>query len=72
MPFGKKPDANGRVIEFDAVYEKIMKLAVARVGFEIIRGVSNALSEKRSGAIHSALAAGLNFRHVRLRTSAHD
>ncbi len=33
MPFGKKPDAAGRQIDFDAVYEKIIAPAIAEVGF---------------------------------------
>jgi hypothetical protein len=32
MPFGKKPDADGRSIDFDAVYEEFIKPAIESVG----------------------------------------
>jgi hypothetical protein len=51
VPFGKKPDAGGRVIDFDAVYDRIIEPAIADVGLVAIR----ADSEMSSGLIHEAM-----------------
>jgi tetratricopeptide (TPR) repeat protein len=51
MPFGKKPDAAGRQIDFDAVYEKIIAPAIAEVGFNGVR----ADKEMSAGMIHKAM-----------------
>jgi hypothetical protein len=37
MPFGRKPDANGRVVDFDAVYLEVIRPAVEDAGLEPIR-----------------------------------
>lgn len=37
MPFGKKPDGTGRTINFDAVYQKIIKPAIEAAELEPIR-----------------------------------
>src|SRR5271156_610896 len=47
MPFGKKPDATrSRTIDFDAVYEKGIKPALARFDVDCIRA-----DEERSGGV---------------------
>jgi len=51
MPFGVKPDANGRLIDFNAVYAKIIKPAVIDAGLEPLR----ADEEKYGGIIHKAM-----------------
>ncbi|MGE5398643.1 MAG: TRAFs-binding domain-containing protein [Chitinophagales bacterium] len=37
MPFGKKPDATGVIIDFDAVYKELISPAVKEAGLESIR-----------------------------------
>jgi MAP3K TRAFs-binding domain len=51
MPFGKKPDAGGRVIDFDAVWTRILAPSIADVGFLAVR----ADKEMSSGVIHKAM-----------------
>jgi hypothetical protein len=51
MPFGKKPDVAGRLIDFDAVWARILAPAITDVGFFAIR----ADKEMSSGMIHKAM-----------------
>jgi hypothetical protein len=51
MPFGKKPDADGRTIDFDAVYEQFIKPAIGTAGLESIR----ADEEVVGGIIHKPM-----------------
>ncbi|MSM38671.1 MAG: DUF4071 domain-containing protein [Geobacter sp.] len=51
MPFGKKKDATGREIDFDAVYEQLIAPAVLAAGMEPLR----ADEEKTGGIIHKPM-----------------
>ena len=51
MPFGKKPDAVGNTIDFDRVYDEIIKPAVEHSGLESIR----ADQEMGGGIIHKPM-----------------
>src|ERR1700676_1182281 len=51
MPFGSKPDGQGRIIDFDAVYEKIIAPAVAAANLDGIR----ADEERVGGTIHKPM-----------------
>ncbi|REG94351.1 TRAFs-binding domain-containing protein [Algoriphagus antarcticus] len=51
MPFGKKPDLTGRIINFDAVYEKFIKPVIEESGLESIR----ADQEMMGGIIHKPM-----------------
>lgn len=51
MPFGKKKDATGREIDFDAVYAQLIAPAVRAAGMEPIR----ADEEKTGGIIHKPM-----------------
>jgi len=51
MPFGKKKDATGREINFDAVYELLIAPAVGAAGMEPLR----ADKEKTGGIIHKPM-----------------
>lgn len=51
MPFGRKPDAAGQTIDFDAVYEELVRPAVVAAGLEPIR----ADEERYGGVIHKAM-----------------
>jgi MAP3K TRAFs-binding domain len=51
MPFGKKPDGAGKIIDFDAVYKEIIAPAVAAAGMTVIR----ADEEDAGGIIHKAM-----------------
>ncbi|MGO8738813.1 TRAFs-binding domain-containing protein [Rhodoblastus sp.] len=51
MPFGRKQDAGGRYIDFDAVHARIIAPAVRAAGFEPMR----ADQELTSGVIHRAM-----------------
>lgn len=51
MPFGKKKDATGREIDFDAVYEQLIDPAVRAAGLEPLR----ADEEKTGGIIHKPM-----------------
>jgi tetratricopeptide (TPR) repeat protein len=51
MPFGKKPDSTGDLVDFDGVYDQIIKPAVENAGMEPIR----ADEEQVGGIIHKAM-----------------
>lgn len=51
MPFGRKPDAAGRVVDFDAVYAQLIAPAIARAGMEPLR----ADEEMTGGIIHKPM-----------------
>jgi len=51
MPFGKKPDAAGEFIDFDAVYQELIKPAIDAAGLEPIR----ADEEMTGGIIHKPM-----------------
>lgn len=51
MPFGKKPSGDGRVVDFDAVYERLIKPGVDAAGLEPLR----ADEEIAGGVIHKAM-----------------
>ncbi|MGD2114277.1 MAG: hypothetical protein PVG07_04435, partial [Acidobacteriota bacterium] len=51
MPFGEKPDAAGAVIDFDAVYEELIRPAVEAAGLEPLR----ADEERVGGIIHKPM-----------------
>ena len=51
MPFGRKPDGSGRVIDFDAVYEQIIAPGVTGAGMDVIR----ADQEQIGGTIHKPM-----------------
>jgi len=59
MPFGRKMDAAGRVINFDSVYQKIIAPAVAEAGLEPVR----ADEEKIGGTIHKPMFERLMLCH---------
>src|SRR5260370_7445511 len=51
MPFGRKPGAVGRLIDFDAVHDMIIAPAIAGAGFNGVR----ADKEMSAGMIHKAM-----------------
>ena len=51
MPFGKKPDAMGNLIDFDAVYHQLIGPAIAQAGLEPLR----ADEEMTGGIIHKPM-----------------
>ena len=51
MPFGKKPDASGMVVDFDAVYQYLLSPAIAMAGMDPLR----ADEEMAGGIIHKPL-----------------
>ncbi|MDP1633238.1 MAG: TRAFs-binding domain-containing protein, partial [Gallionellaceae bacterium] len=51
MPFGRKPAGDGRVVDFDAVYERLIKPAVIAADLEPLR----ADEEIAGGVIHKAM-----------------
>jgi len=51
MPFGRKPDAIGRAIDFDAVYERVFALAITDSGLLPVR----ADEEQAHGFIHKLM-----------------
>lgn len=51
MPFGRKPAGDGRVVDFDAVYERLIKPAVVAASLEPLR----ADEEIAGGVIHKAM-----------------
>ncbi|MBV8279870.1 MAG: DUF4071 domain-containing protein [Verrucomicrobia bacterium] len=51
MPFGKKPDIGGLLIDFDAVYKGVIKPAVEAVGLDPLR----ADEEQGGGIIHKPM-----------------
>lgn len=60
MPFGRKPDSKGNVIDFDLVYEELIAPALQAVGIEPFR----ADVEIRAGSIHSDMFQELLFADV--------
>ena len=59
MPFGRKTDAAGRVVNFNSVYQKIIAPGVERAGLEPIR----ADEEKIGGTIHKPMFERLMLCH---------
>ena len=57
MPFGKKPDASGMVIDFDTVYQDLIAPAVAMADMDPLR----ADKEMAGGIIHKPLFERLIF-----------
>jgi len=51
MPFGRKPAGDSRVVDFDAVYDRLVKPAVVTAGLEPLR----ADEEQIGGLIHKAM-----------------
>lgn len=51
MPFGKKTDAIGRTIDFDAIYRELIAPSVEAAGLEVIR----ADEEQMGGTIHKPM-----------------
>jgi hypothetical protein len=51
MPFGKKPDSSGRLIDFDAVYADILRPAIVAAELDPIR----ADEEQAGGIIHKPM-----------------
>ena len=51
MPFGKKPDAKGDMVDFDQVYQQIIKPAIEDAGLECLR----ADEEMAGGIIHKPM-----------------
>jgi hypothetical protein len=51
MPFGRKPDVGGRLIDFDAIFDNILEPSVLDVGLLAVR----ADKEVNSGLIHKAM-----------------
>ncbi len=51
MPFGCKPTHDGRMVDFDAVYTKLIKPAIDATGLEPLR----ADQEMTGGLIHKAM-----------------
>ncbi|MDH3530674.1 MAG: DUF4071 domain-containing protein, partial [Acidobacteriota bacterium] len=51
MPFGQKRDASGRTIDFDRVYEDLIKPSIEDAGMEPIR----ADEEQTGGIIHKPM-----------------
>jgi hypothetical protein len=51
MPFGRKPDAAGHTVDFDAVYEELLQPAILDAGMEPLR----ADEELAGGIIHKPM-----------------
>src|SRR6266699_2509304 len=51
MPFGKKPDGTSRIVDFDAIYQDVIKPAIMEADLEPIR----ADEEKLGGFIHKPM-----------------
>ncbi|HEX8130605.1 MAG TPA: TRAFs-binding domain-containing protein [Pyrinomonadaceae bacterium] len=51
MPFGRKPDAAGSIVDFDAVYNNLLAPAIADAGMEPLR----ADEEMTGGVIHKPM-----------------
>src|SRR5689334_19559671 len=51
MPFGKKPASDGRLVNFDVVYEHLIRPAVVTAGLEPLR----ADEEMSGGLIHKPM-----------------
>ena len=57
MPFGKKPDAAGVIVDFDAVYKELIAPAITDAGMEPLR----ADEEMSGGIIHKPMFERLIF-----------
>ncbi|HVR97003.1 MAG TPA: TRAFs-binding domain-containing protein [Thermoanaerobaculia bacterium] len=57
MPFGKKPDVSGKIIDFDAVYRDLIAPAIRDAGLDPIR----ADEEMTGGIIHKPMFERLIF-----------
>jgi hypothetical protein len=57
MPFGRKPDASGATIDFDAVYRQLIAPAIEAAGLEPLR----ADEEMTGGVIHKPMFERLIF-----------
>jgi len=44
MPFGQKPDSDGKIIDFDAVYRGLIRPALIKAGFEPFRADEESVS----------------------------
>ncbi len=51
MPFGKKPAGDGRIVDFDAIYQRLIKPAVQAAGLEPLRADEKMVG----GIIHKAM-----------------
>ncbi|MGO4870226.1 MAG: DUF4071 domain-containing protein, partial [Roseiarcus sp.] len=51
MPFGRKPDASGRMVDFDRIYAEVIAPAVEAAGLDGIR----ADEEQGAGFIHKLM-----------------
>lgn len=51
MPFGRKPAAEGRLVDFDAVYDQLIRPAIVAAGLEPLR----ADEEMTGGVIHKPM-----------------
>jgi tetratricopeptide (TPR) repeat protein len=51
MPFGKKPDATGRIVDFDAVHHDLIAPSVQEAGLDVVR----ADEEMTGGIIHKPM-----------------
>ena len=57
MPFGKKPDVSGTLVDFDAVYQELIAPAIRDAGLDPIR----AAEEMTGGIIHKPMFERLIF-----------
>src|SRR3954453_10652898 len=57
MPFGKKPDVSGTLVDFDAVYQELIAPAIRDAGLDPIR----ADEEMTGGMIHKPMYERLIF-----------
>jgi MAP3K TRAFs-binding domain len=57
MPFGKKPDVSGALVDFDAVYQQLIAPAIRQAGLDPIR----ADEEMTGGIIHKPMFERLIF-----------
>ena len=51
MPFGRKPDPSGRIVDFDRIYAAVIAPAVEAAGLAVVR----ADEEKGAGFIHKLM-----------------
>ena len=61
MPFGKKPDAAGVMIDFDAVYKELIAPAIEEAGLDALR----ADEEMSGGIIHKPMFERLILCEIR-------
>lgn len=57
MPFGKKPDVSGTLVDFDAVYQQLIAPAIRAAGLDAVR----ADEEMTGGMIHKPMFERLIF-----------